>query len=39
MEFSQAAARWNEFATLDGLVQQPLTGTTYHFGHSWIIPK
>jgi hypothetical protein len=39
MEFSQAAARWNEFATLDGLVQQPLTGTTYHFGHSWIIPN
>lgn len=39
MEFSEAARRWNEFATRDGLVQQPIAGTTYHFGYNWTIPK
>lgn len=38
MEFSEAARRWDEFATLDGLIQQPLAGTTYHFGYSWLLP-
>jgi hypothetical protein len=38
LEFTEAARRWNEFATLDGLIQQPLAGTTYHFGYSWTVP-
>lgn len=39
MEFAEAARRWNAFATLEGLIQQPLAGTTYHFGYNWIVPK
>jgi hypothetical protein len=40
LEYREAAAAWDHtFARPGRLLQEPLTGTAYHFGYQWTLPE